>query len=47
MALFFFLGKFTLVAFIVALMGVPVVYYLKRDKKWQESGADLNEWYNR
>lgn len=45
MALLFFLGIATLVGFMVMLMGVLFMYYLKRDLRWEASGRQVDRWF--
>lgn len=39
-------GKIILVLFIVTVMGLPLVYYIKRDRKWLASDRSVSSWYN-
>jgi len=42
-----FLGIIFLIASMVVVMGVPFVYYLKRDHKWNHSTQkSLELWYS-
>lgn len=47
MALLFFLGIVSLVGFMLLVMGVPFIHYLRSDRDWQEKGAKLEQWYGR
>jgi len=41
-----FIGIIFLIASMAVVMGVPFVYYLKRDQAWQTSPQkSLNVWY--
>lgn len=41
-----FLGIIALVSFMLVVMGIPLVYYIKRDARWMESDQSVQSWYN-
>ena len=38
-------GLLLLVSFMIFVMGAPLIYYLKREKRWTETGQTLEAWY--